>query len=525
MGESAALPNRAVSSRRTRALLRARGSDERLARLVSRGDEDAFAELYARHHQALYRYCRSILRDGNEAQDALQSAMTRAFAALRAGERDLAVRPWLFRIAHNEAISLLRKRRPQDVEVGEAALAAPQASMPEQALQQRERIAALLQDLGTLAERQRAALLMRELSGLSIEEIGAALSISAGAAKQTLFEARSALRELAEGRAVDCESIRAIIDERDGRILRRRLVRSHLRSCASCREFEQAIAARSTDLHALAPPLPAAAASVLLARLLSGSATPHASAAALGGAGTTAAGGGVGASSGAGAGIGVATSMKSIAAVVLVASAAAGATHVALSKSSSHGGPSITRRAPGNHGAGGAGGTGKPGGADGTNGTGHHASNARAREGGALRGGAANAAASGGRGTAAGAIGERLRGRAETGAAHEGTRARGSAGQRASAEGRSRREGALRGRRGEGSRRRDGEAQRRPHVRVRPSRPRGGGTVGASRPARSQGSQGAGTESAADGGSAPKSKTTTTTTTTTSTASGAAIAP
>ncbi len=87
-------------------------SDERLARLVSKGSERAFATLYRRHHQALYRYCRSIVRDEDDAQDALQSAMTRALVALRSQERDLAVRPWLFRIVHNEAVTILRRRRP-----------------------------------------------------------------------------------------------------------------------------------------------------------------------------------------------------------------------------------------------------------------------------------------------------------------------------------------------------------------------------------------------------------------------------
>jgi RNA polymerase sigma factor (sigma-70 family) len=71
----------------------------------------AFAALYERHHRDLYRYCRSILRDDHDAQDALQSTMTRAFAALRDERRDFELRPWLFRIAHNEAVTVLRRRR------------------------------------------------------------------------------------------------------------------------------------------------------------------------------------------------------------------------------------------------------------------------------------------------------------------------------------------------------------------------------------------------------------------------------
>src|SRR3954465_6557696 len=74
-------------------------------------DTAAFATVYQRHHQALYRYCRSILRHEEDAQDALQSTMARAFAALQREPRDFELRPWLFRIAHNEAISILRRRR------------------------------------------------------------------------------------------------------------------------------------------------------------------------------------------------------------------------------------------------------------------------------------------------------------------------------------------------------------------------------------------------------------------------------
>ena len=76
--------------------------DERLARLAAAGHARAFAVVYERHHQGLYRYCRSILRNDADAQDALQSTFTAAFAALGRGQRDAPIRPWLFRIAHNE---------------------------------------------------------------------------------------------------------------------------------------------------------------------------------------------------------------------------------------------------------------------------------------------------------------------------------------------------------------------------------------------------------------------------------------
>jgi RNA polymerase sigma factor (sigma-70 family) len=290
-------------------------SDERLARLVSRGSTPAFAVLYQRHHQALYRYCRSIVRDEDDAQDALQSAMMRALAALQARERDLAVRPWLFRIVHNEAISILRRRRPNTSLVDGLE---PADGGVERTLEDRERFAQLIADLQSLAERQRGALVMRELSGLSIEEIAAALSTTPGAAKQVLFEARCALQEFAEGRAMECEVVRRAISDSDGRVLRGRKIRAHLRECRGCRDFQLVIGARSADLHALTPPLPAAAATAMLARLLAhGAGGGHA--------GLTAT------ASGAALGNHAAASLtaKALAGVAIVAAATAGTVHLA----------------------------------------------------------------------------------------------------------------------------------------------------------------------------------------------------
>src|SRR5947207_668913 len=107
-GSAARLPHTSVSGLGLRVF-----GDDRLVRLlVAGGSERAFATLYERHHRALYRYCRSIVRDEHDAQDVLQTTMARALASLRKGPPDAPLRAWLFRIAHNEAISLLRARRP-----------------------------------------------------------------------------------------------------------------------------------------------------------------------------------------------------------------------------------------------------------------------------------------------------------------------------------------------------------------------------------------------------------------------------
>jgi len=265
-------------------------ADEELALLVAEASESAFAALYERHCQPLYRYCRSIVRDDVDAQDAFQTAWARALVALRRGQRDAPVRPWLYRIAHNESISVLRRRRRTqplddvDHRVGSA----------EDHALDRERFTSLVSDLQDLPERSRGALLMRELSGLSHEEIAAALDTSVSAARQCIYEARRELSDLAAGRATPCDDICRRISDGDRRVLRGRRIAAHLRDCPSCAAFASTIDTRRTALHALAPWLPAAAAAgVLHSAFRAGWGT--------GAAGTGAAGAGV-AGTGAGAG-------------------------------------------------------------------------------------------------------------------------------------------------------------------------------------------------------------------------------
>jgi RNA polymerase sigma factor (sigma-70 family) len=239
-------------------------SDERLARLVGQGNEHAFSTLYSRYHQQLYRYCHSIVRHEADAQDALQSTFTAALGALRRSQRDAPLRPWLYRIAHNESISLLRRRRVVD-ELPETL--PDTAQSVEATAEERTRLALLVSDLQALPERQRGALVMRELSGLPHEELAQALGISIGAAKQAVFEARQALQEFTEGRAMACDEIQRIVSDGDRRALRGRRVRAHLRDCARCHAFADAIPERRSALLALSPVLPAAAASGLLQQI------------------------------------------------------------------------------------------------------------------------------------------------------------------------------------------------------------------------------------------------------------------
>jgi len=242
--------------------------DDRLARRAAAGDEGALAAIFDRYHQDLYRFCLAIVGSSADAQDALQNTMVKVLRALPGEERQIELKPWLYRIAHNEAVELLRRRRP--TEELDATLAEPGSSLAEDA-EARARLRRLLADLELLPDRQRGALVMRELGGLAFEEIGAALGTSPATARQTLYEARQSLRQMDEGREMDCDAVTRALSDADGRVTRRRDIRAHLRACPDCRRFHEEIEGRRQDLGALAP-LPAVAATGLLQGLLGGAA-------------------------------------------------------------------------------------------------------------------------------------------------------------------------------------------------------------------------------------------------------------
>ena len=134
-------------------------TDERLAALASAGHPHAFAMIYERHHAALYRYCRSILAHPEDAGDALQNTMLNAFRSLTGSRRDVPLKPWLFRIAHNESISLLRRRRPH-AELDDADEVLSTLGV-EAGAEAKERLVQLVADMRELPEAQRGALVMR----------------------------------------------------------------------------------------------------------------------------------------------------------------------------------------------------------------------------------------------------------------------------------------------------------------------------------------------------------------------------
>jgi RNA polymerase sigma factor (sigma-70 family) len=277
-------------------------TDDRLARRATGGDRRAFSAIYRRYHQSLYRFCLAIVGNSQDAEDALQNTMVKVLRALPGEERRIELKPWLYRIAHNESIELLRRRR--GTEQLDPELAVGGSGLAEEA-ELRERLRRLISDLDQLPERQRGALVMRELAGLDFAEIGAALGTSPAVARQTLYEARLSLRQMGEGREMSCAFVTRVLSDADGRVTRRRDIRAHLRACPDCRQFRDELDGRRRDLAALSP-LPVVAAAGLLHGLLGGQGGSGAGlAGALGG--------------GAAKSLGASAAIKSAAAVAVVA--------------------------------------------------------------------------------------------------------------------------------------------------------------------------------------------------------------
>lgn len=164
--------------------------DRRLVSLVREGYENAFEEIVRRYGKALGRYAAAIVPN-HRAEDVTQDAFSKALLALRGSENEIELRPWLYRIVRNTALNDLRDQPAPAVPLLESAEAP--GSVAEQ-VERREDLKDLMKRLRALPDAQRAAIVMRELEGLSHDEIATALGISGGAARQAIHRAREGLR-------------------------------------------------------------------------------------------------------------------------------------------------------------------------------------------------------------------------------------------------------------------------------------------------------------------------------------------
>ena len=222
---------------------------------VRRGDPTAFEILYDRHARELLSFCGYMLGSRADAEDAVQSTFASAHRALLADDRWVDLRPWLFRIARNACLSILRERRPTADVVG----VPPSREDPVAQVEQREDLRQVLATLLELPESQRAALVLSELHGFSQSEIGALLGVRAEQVKSYVYQARSNLISEREARSADCGVIREELAAARGPALLKSRLRRHLRSCPGCREYAAGLSRQRHQLGVFLPVVPSLA--------------------------------------------------------------------------------------------------------------------------------------------------------------------------------------------------------------------------------------------------------------------------
>ena len=328
-------------------LLKLQG-DAKLIAMARNGNAGAFETIVDRYQARLLGFCRQMLRSTEDAEDVLQEVFVNAYRAMLADEREINLRPWLYRIARNRCLNHLRKPTADSQESMDMVPVVEAASTAER-VSNREEFRQLLSDVGKLPETQRSALLLREMDAMSYEEIAAAMETSVPSVKSLLVRARISLAEASQARQLTCGEVRLELAEAaEGLRKVTGPVRRHVRDCDECSDFRAQVRSNEKAMAALAPAgALVALKGFILSKLGFGGASSGASAGAGGGAGAAGAGaaatatsagagavssvgaalGGSGAAGGIGA-VGGAIGTKAVAGVVTAAVLTAGAVEV-----------------------------------------------------------------------------------------------------------------------------------------------------------------------------------------------------
>jgi RNA polymerase sigma factor (sigma-70 family) len=323
-------------------LLKLQG-DARLIAMARSGNAGAFEAIVDRYQGRLLGFCRQMLGSTEDAEDVLQEVFVNAYRAMLADEREINLRPWLYRIARNRCLNHLRKPTA-DAQESMDMVPAVEASSTAERVHNREEFRQLLGDVNKLPETQRSALLLREMDAMSYEEIAAAMDTTVPSVKSLLVRARISLAEASQARQLTCGEVRLELSEAaEGLRKVSGPVRRHVRECEECADFRSQVRSNEKLLAALSPG-PLLALKGLIASKLglgsagaggggagaSGAGAAGAASAGAGAAGASAVGGvsaalgGGGAAGGIGA-IGGAIGTKAVAGVVTAAMLTAGA--------------------------------------------------------------------------------------------------------------------------------------------------------------------------------------------------------
>ena len=210
--------------------------------------------IHDRYRQRLFAYVRQML---SAARARTPRTCCRTCSCARTArcapiEREVNLRAWLYRVAHNRCIDHLRRPVPPAAEVFEVSRKPLQDPLEE--AQRREDLTRLVEDIGRLPDQQRSALLMREIDGMPYSDLSGALGVTVPAVKSLLVRARVGLVESAEARDADCAEIRRdLLGAYDRGVKSSGRARRHMRGCDGCREYRTALRGMRRSFAALTP--------------------------------------------------------------------------------------------------------------------------------------------------------------------------------------------------------------------------------------------------------------------------------
>jgi RNA polymerase sigma-70 factor (ECF subfamily) len=186
--------------------------DSKLLERVRGGERDAYRILVERYQKRVYNLAYSLLKSREDAADIAQEAFTKAYRSLEGFKGDASFYTWIYRITNNLCIDFLRKagsastqveyseELPDDpsaeTQAGVGVLSSRLGTNPQRSVLRRELAEKLEEALALLPEKHRAILVLREVDGLSYEELAQALEIPKGTVMSRLFHARSKMQEL-----------------------------------------------------------------------------------------------------------------------------------------------------------------------------------------------------------------------------------------------------------------------------------------------------------------------------------------
>jgi RNA polymerase sigma factor (sigma-70 family) len=198
-----------------------------------------------------------MLGSRHEAEDALQHSFASAYRALRRGDSDVDLRPWLYTIARNRCLTALRSRR-EEVDIERLELEPGSFDGLPLQIQVRAELREIVEDLRRLPDDQRAALVLFELGDHSHDEIAAVLGVRREKVKALVFQARSGLLRAREARNASCAEVREQLSSLLSGLPKRGMVRAHVDRCDACAAFAREVRRQRSALAAILPVVPSA---------------------------------------------------------------------------------------------------------------------------------------------------------------------------------------------------------------------------------------------------------------------------